>query len=111
MAKFECKQAARLKSSDRQYLDRVANLGCVVCRNLGYGFSPAVIHHIREGQGVSQRASHFLTIPLCPKHHTDGGEGIAFHANKKQWQSMYGSELDLLGQTIKEVFEHERQRG
>jgi len=97
-----------VKSNDRQYLDCVANLGCVVCRNLGYGYSPAVIHHLRYGQGIAQRAEHFLTIPLCPTHHTQGGKGVAFHAGKQSFEALYGSELTLLGQTIKEVFERER---
>lgn len=60
----------------------------------------AEIHHIREGQGMSQRAAHFLTVPLCPSHHRTGGEGVAFHAGPKRFEMLYGTELDLLGRTI-----------
>ncbi len=82
---------------------RVASLGCVVCRNLGFGPTPASVHHIRTGQGMSQRASNYLVIPLCPQHHTDGGKGVAIHAGQQSFEAIYGSELDLLAQTIGDI--------
>ena len=88
---------------EKAYLDRVAYLGCVVCRNQGYGDTPAQIHHIRAGQGMSQRASNYLVIPLCPQHHTDGGKGVAIHAGQQSFEAIYGSELELLAQTIGDV--------
>lgn len=89
--------------AEKRHMDRVARLGCVVCRNVHGVESPAEIHHIREGQGVSQRASNFLVIPLCPSHHRSGGEGVAYHAGQRTWQSLYGTELELLAQTIGEL--------
>lgn len=86
---------------ERAYMDRVAGMGCIVCRNAGFGESPAVIHHIREGQGGAQRAPNWLTIPLCPEHH-DGKDSI--HKDRQGFQARYGSELDLLAQTISEVW-------
>lgn len=94
------------KKTEKEYMSAVAELGCVVCRNLNYGPTPAVIHHIRAGQGMSQRAGNALILPLCPQHHNMGGHGVAIHAGQKEWESLYGSELDLLNQTILEVFEH-----
>lgn len=92
-----------MKQAEREYQSRVRSLGCVVCRNLGQGDTPASLHHIRDGQGLSQRASHFLVIPLCPFHHQTGGYGNAFHAGEKVWEGLYGAELELLAQTIREV--------
>lgn len=86
-----------------RYKSRVASLGCVVCRNLGHEGSPAELHHIREGQGAAQRAADYLVIPLCPVHHRLGGHGVAFHGGQKTFERIYGSELDLLAQTISEV--------
>nr|WP_290123657.1 Ref family recombination enhancement nuclease [Wohlfahrtiimonas chitiniclastica] len=54
-----------MKKSEQKHMSRVADLGCIVCRNLGYGRSPAEIHHIRDGQGMSQRASNYEVLPLC----------------------------------------------
>ena len=87
-----------MKSKERQYMSAVAALGCLICRQ------PANVHHIRAGQGASQRASNYLVIPLCPEHHQHGGVGVAIHAGQKTWEALYGTEMELLAQTIGEVF-------
>lgn len=51
--------------SEKLHLSRVAGLGCIVCKNLRLGETPAEIHHIRTGQGVGQRADNFKVIPLA----------------------------------------------
>lgn len=91
-----------MKKDERNYLDDVAQLGCIVCRNLELGETPAEIHHIRSGQG-RKRASNFEVIPLCPHHHRNGGYGEAFHAGPQIWQKRFGPEEVLLKQTMIEV--------
>lgn len=86
----------------RQYHDAVASLGCVLCDRLGQGRPPATIHHIREGQGMSQRASDWLVIPLCPACH-QGDCGI--HGDRTFLRIANCSELDLLADTIRRVRE------
>lgn len=88
---------------DRIWLSRVAALGCIVCKNLGLGETPAEIHHVRTGQGIGQRADHRKTIPLCQQHHRVGGHGVAIHAGKKTWEQKYGSETALLIQVVSEL--------
>ena len=88
---------------DRDYLGRVASIGCIVCSDLGYQDTPAEIHHLREGQGMSQRASHYLAIPLCATHHRTGGKGVALHAGQREFEALYGTELDLLARTIERM--------
>ena len=39
--------------AESQYLGRVAELGCVLCRRLGLGETPAEIHHARTGTGAT----------------------------------------------------------
>jgi hypothetical protein len=90
-----------MNAADKSHLDRVANLGCIVCLNLGFIDSPAEIHHPRTGQGMSQRARHQDAIPLCPRHHRTGGFGVAIHAGQKTWEAKYGTELELLAQVKK----------
>lgn len=85
---------------ERAHMGRVAALGCVVCRNAGFGSTPSVVHHIREGQGGAQRASHWLTIPLCPSHH-DGDDSV--HKDRRGFELRYGDELALLAHTISEL--------
>ncbi len=74
----------------QDYMNRVAELGCWICSR------PANLHHITTGVGMSQRASDYDVIPLCPDHHQHGGYGVAIHAGKKEWERRYGSELEIL---------------
>ena len=71
----------------------VALLGCCVCRRLGYGPTPAEVHHIAEG---SSKRSDFAVAPLCREHHR-GASG--FHTLKEErfcklyrvpWENEYG---------------------
>ena len=48
------------------YHRRVRELGCVICRRLGYGETPASLHHIAKGSGLRSKWS---VCPLCPTHH------------------------------------------
>ena len=84
---------------EKRHLDKVQGLGCMAgaCTNMRCG-APAEIHHIRTGKGMAQRATHFEVIPLCPDHHRNGGYGVALHAGQQAWESIYGSELDLLNE-------------
>lgn len=92
-----------MKKSERNHLNNVSELGCIVCRNLGFGASPAEIHHLRTGCGAGQRASHFDVLPLCPAHHRTGGYGVAIHAGQKMWEEIYGTERELLAQVLSEL--------
>jgi Protein of unknown function (DUF968). len=87
---------------EKQYLSDVASLGCVCCRNLGYGPTPAQVHHPRKGRGMGQRAAHTDGIPLCPRHHL-ATYPTGFHANARQWQLEHGTEDELLEQTRKDL--------
>ena len=93
---------SKATAAEKVYMDHVAQLGCVVCRNSGLGHQDANIHHIRSGQGMGQRASNYLIIPLCPTCHQHGKPSI--HGDRRAFEALYGSEMDLLAQTIGEVF-------
>lgn len=64
--------AAEYMTPAKRHMNRVAALGCVVCRRLGYDETPAQLHHIAEGSG---KRSDFMVAPLCPEHHT-GKSGL-----------------------------------
>lgn len=87
------------------WIDHAVRLGCVVCRNLGQGATPAVFHHLRLGMGAAMRNGNAIGIPLCPTHHQGGGHGVSYHDGPKTFERMYGTELELLNQTILEVSE------
>ena len=37
---------------EKKHLERVASIGCIVCRNSGRYDVPAEVHHIRNGAGI-----------------------------------------------------------
>ncbi|MDM5083720.1 Ref family protein [Aeromonas rivipollensis] len=90
--------------ADKQHLSDVASLGCIACRNAGYGATPAEIHHVRFGSGMAQRAEHTRVLPLCPRHHR-ACYPTGFHAAPRAWQVEHGNEEALLEQVAREVTE------
>ena len=80
-------------AAERRHMAWVASLPCAVC-----GASPpSIVHHIREGQGMGQRASNFLTVPLCHADHV-GPRGI--HGDKSEMRMRKLDELDLIAAVI-----------
>ena len=82
---------------EKEYMDKVQQLGCIVCANRGYPNVPAEIHHTR---GKTVKDAHLYVIPLCPSHHRYGGhtEPISRHPYKKRFEDAYGTEAELLEQ-------------
>lgn len=78
-------------AQQKKHFQRVADLGCVICKG------PAQIHHIETHIGGGR--NHDRVIPLCHLHHTSGGYGVAIHAGKKKFESLFGSEESLLNKT------------
>lgn len=85
-------------AKERQHMAKVAALGCIACRKIGYHDTPAEIHHIRTGMGMGQRNSHYKTIPLCAQHHRHGADAI--HRSKEYFESQFGTEEQLLGEVM-----------
>jgi len=83
----------------KQYKNKVASLGCIISGQ------PAELHHPRFTQGMSQRASDWLVIPLSKYHHRTGPFGQAVHNGQHIFELNYGKEADLLAMTIKRVME------
>jgi len=86
--------------TEKAHMSKVAALGCIACRQLGYDDTPAELHHIRSGSGAGQRASNYRVIPLCPWHHRQGGHGHAIHAGQAAFEKKFGTEEDLLKQVM-----------
>ena len=87
----------------RDYLAEVKSVPCVLCRLLGQRQeTPTEAHHIREGQGMSQRASDWLTVAVCRSCHR---ENLGIHGDRTLLRIAKVSELDLLALTIEAVVE------
>lgn len=85
-----------MTKTESSHMDKVASLPCCLC-----GCQPVHVHHIREGQGMSQRASNWLTIPLCPQCHT-GPMGV--HGDKTMLRVKKTTELELLAETYMRIY-------
>ncbi len=86
-------------SKVRDHLDRVAALGCILCKHLHGSFRFAEIHHPKEWTGAAQRASDWLAIPLCPECHR-GPNGVHGLGKKGFYMRYKLQEHDLLAMTI-----------
>lgn len=82
-------------------MGRVASIGCIACGVLCLGETPAQVHHIREG-GIAR--NHWLTIPLCPEHHTGTESSIHKARPKLMLQLGLESEFDLLAMVISRLY-------
>jgi hypothetical protein len=96
-----------MKKKDKERFDKLKQLGCVACSKFGR-YSDPVIHHIRKHTGLSLRPSHDDTIPLCPQHHNMGNQSI--HLNKKSFEHMFGTEIELLKETNLKLIQLETEQ-
>ncbi len=78
-----------MTKDEKKYLSKVADLGCIICRRLGYSGTLAEIHHVRGmGLGMGVRSSHYQTIGLCPEHHrgNTGYHGLGRKAFERRYE-------------------------
>lgn len=95
-----------MRKREKEYLSKVADIGCIICYRLGYAGTPAEIHHIRGmGLGMGVRNSHYYTLPLCPEHHR-GNTG--YHGmGRKAWEKKHDTTEQHLLIQVKELLNDE----
>ena len=82
------------------YLEAVASVGCVLCKHLGLGYTPAEVHHV---ESVRDEMSDYATVPLCQEHHR-GATGV-HGLRRRGFEMRYKlSDVDLLAMTAKEIW-------
>lgn len=89
-----------MTKDEKAHLSRVAELGCIACRKMGFPDTPAEIHHPRSGAGKGQRSSHLDAIPLCPVHHRGTMHPLepSIHLDKRAFIERFGTEAELLAE-------------
>ena len=88
--------------AEREFMSKVRQVGCIICRKNGMGLVQAEIHHI---DGKTKKGSHMNILPLCFDHHRAGHDGeksifISRHPYKKRFIEKYGSEEHLHKQVL-----------
>ena len=84
---------------ERDWMDAIANMGCIVCWDQFDTFSPAEVHHI---DGKTKPGAHLNTIPLCFRHHREGANNnmyVSRHPYLHEFEKRYGSQESLLTKT------------
>jgi hypothetical protein len=85
--------------SAKHHLDRVSDLGCILCRHLGLGVSPAEIHHV---ESIKDGLSDFAVVPLCQEHHR-GPTGV-HGLRRRGFEATYKlTDIDLLAMVNREL--------
>ena len=81
---------------EKEKYRKIAELGCSLCRHLGFEGTPAELHHIRR----AGRRSDAPVIPLCPYHHR--GSNTSIHGmGRRRFEAEYDvTEESLLAQTL-----------
>lgn len=90
-----------LSKASKAHMDRVREIGCILCRQMGDFNVPASAHHIMDNVARSD----WLTIPLCHFHHQGGG---GFHyLGEREFNRRYKTtEANLLAATLEAMNVH-----
>mgnify|MGYP003143239513 FL=1 len=95
------------RKAEKEWMDKICQVGCIVCWKEMDVYSPAEPHHIVSGSlNPRGRKDHMLTIPLCPAHHRfnlNNDQCVSRHYYKAEFEKRYGTEAELLEQTKKMV--------
>ena len=92
---------SRASAAERAHMDKVAQLGCMACRTLGYEDTPAELHHVRDGAGAGMKTTNYEVVGLCGAHHRFGGYGVAYHAGPEAFEAKFGTERELLAEVYR----------
>lgn len=85
--------------AEKQYYAKVARLGCMLCKKLGYETQDVgcELHHIRRGNIPRNQAP---VIGLCPAHHRGSNTSIHGLGRRKFESTFKTSEEKLLEEVI-----------
>ena len=83
--------------AEKAHMAKVARLSCALC-----DAKPVELHHILEGRTPGRRSPNWLVIPLCSDCHRGDHNGI--HGRQAMLKVMKTTELELLAQTLEQVY-------
>lgn len=89
--------------NEQLWMDKICQLGCIVCKLHHQTWSPGSPHHI---DGARKPGAHFKTICLCHVHHQADDSNQKYesvHGNKARFEKRYGTQLELLEKTKEAV--------
>lgn len=88
-------------AEEKRLWSRMGAIGCIACLQDGIKNNHVSIHHI---DGRTKPGAHKKVLPLCAPHHqqddTDPMQRTAVHPNKARFEQQYGTQTELLHQTM-----------
>ena len=86
--------------SKKERFNRLAEIGCIVCREFYDGiYSAPAVHHLvgLEFRCSGKKAKWENTIGLCGRHHQYGTkEHPAIHSHPEEFERRFGTQEELL---------------
>lgn len=82
--------------AEKLHMRKVAELGCIACKKLGYEGTPAELHHIPSG-AMGLKSDNYSVIGLCPRHHRTSNE--SYHLSPMWFTEQFGTQSELLAET------------
>ena len=103
------RRASQPNASEKEYMNKVAELGCIACYLLsGVVGTPAAIHHVDGSRRTLGRPEpHKHVLGLCAYHHQGIGpekDGGYVHGRLAFFNNEFGTQ-DYLVQMTKEMIE------
>jgi hypothetical protein len=97
------KRASNPNASEKEYMNKVAELGCCACFLLsGEWGTPAAIHHVKGSRRTGGNPEpHKEVLGLCGEHHqgTAKKPGGYVHGRLADFEEMFGSQQSLIEMT------------
>jgi hypothetical protein len=91
-------------ADEKRFMSAVAAIGCIPCEIDGNDNDMVSIHHI---DGRTKPRAHYRILGLCAGHHQQGTGNdktmIAVHPNKARFEAKYGTQQELLNETIARI--------
>ena len=77
-----------MRKTDPSTLSKIAELGCCVCRKIGYPGTPAELHIFSIKQSMNSTKRVQVVLPICAPHHRadTGIHGLG----KRNFEKTYG---------------------
>jgi len=97
------KRASSPSASEREYMAKVAEMGCIACFLLsGQWGTPAAIHHVKGSRRTeSNPEPHKEVLALCGEHHQGTGKkpGGYVHGRLAEFEHTFGCQESLINMT------------
>ena len=77
-----------MSTTNPSTLSKIAELGCCVCRKIGYPGTPSELHIFSIKQSMNSTKRVKVLLPVCPPHHR--GETGIHGLGKRKFEQSYG---------------------